>query len=323
MSIHCLPHQRCPQVWAWGRAAYGHSRKRPGRPCFNPMTLLDSQTCACKVTAAPRPRCRHRRLAGGGRALFAQRSSYSELFKNQIKMDSRCYSWCGTLSNWHLPSVGRLRHRPRGHAAADMLQSFLPSVWTHQPLQSPTCPSPASIQRVGFNSSSATEWAAVSRCPGRSQVLERLLPAILIASTMRGRRQTRHRTRLTTVSFAKSRAGSGSSRRWYSRCALGHRAAYGRSHVPHKLTWSRAATSASALPAAGARPSLATPANLCHFSLLHHPTRMPLISVQSKRLVVFHDRSPAATAHLQVVPRQHIDNLDALRPCSQDHELGK
>lgn len=38
--------------------------------------------------------------------------------------------------------------------------------------------------------------------------------------------------------------------------------------------------------------------------------------------MVFHDRSPAATAHLQVVPREHIDNLDSLRPSSQDHELG-
>ncbi|PRW58146.1 histidine triad nucleotide-binding 3 [Chlorella sorokiniana] len=42
---------------------------------------------------------------------------------------------------------------------------------------------------------------------------------------------------------------------------------------------------------------------------------------QTERLVVFRDRSPAATAHLQVVPRHHIDNLNALQPSSQDHEL--
>ncbi|KAL4441040.1 hypothetical protein ABPG77_010471 [Micractinium sp. CCAP 211/92] len=41
----------------------------------------------------------------------------------------------------------------------------------------------------------------------------------------------------------------------------------------------------------------------------------------TERLVVFRDRSPAATAHLQIVPRRHIDNLNALQRCQEDHAL--
>lgn len=42
---------------------------------------------------------------------------------------------------------------------------------------------------------------------------------------------------------------------------------------------------------------------------------------QTERLVVFRDRSPAATAHLQIVPRRHIDNLHSLQRCPEDHAL--
>ncbi|KAL4457394.1 hypothetical protein ABPG75_012259 [Micractinium tetrahymenae] len=43
--------------------------------------------------------------------------------------------------------------------------------------------------------------------------------------------------------------------------------------------------------------------------------------MQTERLVVFRDRSPAATAHLQIVPRKHIDNLNDLRRSPEDHAL--
>ncbi|PSC69003.1 histidine triad nucleotide-binding 3 [Micractinium conductrix] len=42
---------------------------------------------------------------------------------------------------------------------------------------------------------------------------------------------------------------------------------------------------------------------------------------RDSRFVVFHDRAPAATAHLQIVPVQHIDNVNSLNPCAADHAL--
>lgn len=43
---------------------------------------------------------------------------------------------------------------------------------------------------------------------------------------------------------------------------------------------------------------------------------------QDERLVVFPDIRPAAAVHLQVIPRRHIKNLSALRPCEEDAALG-
>lgn len=39
--------------------------------------------------------------------------------------------------------------------------------------------------------------------------------------------------------------------------------------------------------------------------------------------MVFRDKSPAATSHLQIVPRKHIDNLSALSRSEADHALGE
>lgn len=44
---------------------------------------------------------------------------------------------------------------------------------------------------------------------------------------------------------------------------------------------------------------------------------------QDDRVVVFRDRRPAAREHLQVVPRQHITNLNSLRPSQEDYALGE
>lgn len=43
--------------------------------------------------------------------------------------------------------------------------------------------------------------------------------------------------------------------------------------------------------------------------------------VQTERLIVFRDIRPAALCHLQVVPKHHVRNLAALRPCAADHGL--
>ena len=56
---------------------------------------------------------------------------------------------------------------------------------------------------------------------------------------------------------------------------------------------------------------------------LNSPTHPHPFKLQSDRLIVFHDRSPAATCHLQVVPIQHIADLHSLRPCAADHALGE
>mmetsp|Transcript_29280 Transcript_29280/g.52356 ORF Transcript_29280/g.52356 Transcript_29280/m.52356 type:complete len:156 (-) Transcript_29280:665-1132(-) len=46
------------------------------------------------------------------------------------------------------------------------------------------------------------------------------------------------------------------------------------------------------------------------------------IIYQDESVVVFPDRSPAAAAHILVIPREHIAHGYCLKPCSEDRRLG-
>ena len=67
------------------------------------------------------------------------------------------------------------------------------------------------------------------------------------------------------------------------------------------------------------------PPDLCIFCRIidgHHKDNKTII-YEDETLVVFPDIRPAGVCHLQVVPKRHIINVNALRPGNQqDYDLG-